>query len=196
MGYCLFSITCSNGEVETNLNQDGQSELNSFGPDNSYSLGIYSTGYQTRKFKQKNGILYECICFTVDGDYDETVYLVDKNEEEDSITDSKYVYTIERDSKAKEYHLTKETTLFVSSIGARIMTSEKIEDTIMAVYQDKETRMLFDFSLPQTERTFGASTREVNHTTIYEYNLLFKKSIELNQIDCIQYGKHRIRHVK
>lgn len=184
LGYCVFSIREENGSVDNEVDMRGNLISEGFGEQNSLNFAVQASALTY--FEKKKGILYAYISFNHDTlDDDWGIYIEDMNSqssENDGM--GPYKFTIPDNAKVAEYKIDDANTLYVSAIGASLISDIEHENLYVCIDIDGEEDIVYN---PYNDvLTEGAGTDVYTDTekgiNNVQHKFWFTNPIDISQI--------------
>ncbi len=197
MGYAMFSYSRENEKPQ--IKTSYQEEPISKAVDQRFYFYVPSTGGMSWDFAYEGNTLYEFVKFTVEEDYEGSIFIVDGNNvDEKTLSGYKeYPFTIKETSKTKTFLYSNETECVVSPIGIYVKSDVDMEKMQITVVDKDDNRQEVIANCDDlTGSSFDEETRDGKIVTSYSYDKIFKDLMDVDNIAYIEFNGKEVHETK
>lgn len=191
IGYCVFSITKEGGKPEAKINKFEQTPGSRYGKNGRFC--IQNVGSQSSRFEYIGDVLYEYFSFRVDNEFDMIIRVMDLLDESEDGDVKYYEFNIAESNQYKEFKVNDTRSIFVSPLGISIHTIGGFRDVAITLYYKNGNKK----TVVDTKNDIGiglSSESSINYTE-YLYQFVFKKMVDVKEIDYIMFNGERVEAV-
>lgn len=189
LGALIFKVANSKGSVEAEITPSNQLKSERFGKDGRFTISIMGTHSRTVTAKYEGNILYITYKFELhdyNPDLNHCICLTDhKMSLENQKSDQEYVFSLETVERSKQIQMGEDGTIFLSSLGFRIVSEQKYSiNNIKVVLSDGSKINIIDEKNYSAD--FGSCT--MGDRMVFVFNRFFDEWIDYSNIETLVYN--------
>lgn len=189
LGLLIFKVTNAKGSVEAEITSSNQLVGERFGKDGRFTISIMKTHSQTVSAKYEGNDLFITYKFELHDDnphLNDCICLTDRNmSSENAEPDKGYFFSLDTIERSKQIQMGEEGTIYISSMGYRIVSERKYSINSMEIILSDGTKI----NIIDEENDIGDfGSCSVGEKTLFVFNRFFDEWMDCSKIDTLLYN--------